>query len=211
MIRLCYAIPSWILFYILRVLLIILGWIVVPIVVAFKAYKKRPNSSVETVNYDFTWNWVNAVWGNYEDGIANDTYVKFESMFMRILYWSCFRNPVNNLRIAPYLSCKINPRDVRFIGSFGRCTKEISWHAYHLCKDLNPEGKFYRDIMKYDTKVPQWYFAWHGFYSCFYWTFMFRGQLRRLWIGWKIYPTDIYGVTEYRKYGAGFATQFKAI
>jgi hypothetical protein len=37
------------------------------------------------------------------------------------------------------------------------------------------------------------------------------GRLRRLWIGWKIKPTDIYGVTAYRADGAGYTTQFKVV
>lgn len=188
--RLSYHAPLWLTFLAFRVIMVIIGWVVIPIAALCRAYSSS-KSGGQTV-WHFTWKWM-FLWDNYEDGIANDTYVKFNSMFMRIVYWSCFRNPVNNLRIVPYLSCKIDPERVDFRGSFGgRESSEVA-------------------IRTYDTKVPQWFYCWQGLYSNFYWQFNAFGKLWRLWIGWKIYPTDIYGVTEYRKLGAGFATQFKRV
>ena len=189
--RLIYAVPSWILFtFLINLPLIIIGWVLVPIAAlcnAYESYQGFDGVGAPRVQYRFTWPFM-WVWDNYEDGIANDTYVKFDSMFMKIVYWSCLRNPVNNLRIVPYLSCKIEPKKVGFTGSYIGI-----------------------GIEKYDTKIPNWFFTWHGLYTSFWWQFNLFGKLRRLWIGWAIYPTDIYGVTKYRERGAGFKTQFKVI
>lgn len=182
MIRLIYAIPTWILFTGLYIILILAGWLAVPIAVVFKAYR-------ETVGkHHFTWP-IMYIWDNYEDGIAaGRQYKDYGALWKQIIYWSCLRNPVNNLRIVPILSCQIEPSKVRFVGSFTG-----------------------QDIYKYDTKIPHWFFAWQGLYSNLYIHFMLGGKLRRLWIGWKIFPTDIYGVTPYRAKGAGFALQFKVV
>lgn len=188
--RLVYAIPSWILFLVLRTICILLGWVLVPIAALCKAYKSEydPAKDLKKENpivYHFTWSLM-FIWDNFEDGIANDMYYKSDSLFKRIIYWSCIRNPANNLRVVPHLSCKIDPIRVRYIGNQS-------------------------DIYKYDTKIPQWFFAWQGVYSNLFYQFKIGSSLYRFWIGWKIFPTDIYGVTSYRKDGAGFATQFKKI
>lgn len=181
--------------------LLIIGWVMVPLAAICRAYEKTDDNLDKPADgpiYQFTWP-IMFVWGNYEDGIANRNYKQFDSMFMQIVYWSCIRNPVNNLRVMPILSCKIEPKRVEFIGSFGHL------HGNSMSKNLT------ETIKSYDTKIPQWFFAWHGLYSNFYWQFNLFGKLRRIWVGWKIYPTDIYGVTKYRESGAGFAQQFKVV
>lgn len=209
--RLIYAIPTWILFELLNIPLMLLGWILVPLAAACGAYEKtddNPTKPDDGPIYHFTWPFM-FLWDNYGDGIANTNYWKAPNLFLQIIYWSCLRNPTNNLRIVPYLSCKINPLNVRFIGSFGNCTSFEDW--IRLFTPMHDPSEEQISIAKYDTKVPQWFFCWQGIYSNFYWQYMLNGNLRRFWIGWKIFPTDIYGVTEYRKFGAGFALQNKVV
>ncbi len=169
-----------------------------PVMAGLKRYGALDLNDRVTWHFKDNFMWL---WDNYEDGIANDTYWKAPNMFLQIVYWSCLRNPVNNLRIVKFLSCHIKPEKVKFVGSFGH-TPSV------LMKD-NPV--IADSIYQYDTKIPQWFFAWQDFYSTFYWQFRFFKKLYRFWIGWKIYPTDIYGVTEYRKFGAGFTLQFKKV
>jgi hypothetical protein len=177
--------------------MIIIGWILVPIAATFKAYKKvhEPDGwGVPKDKYHFTWMllWP---WDNWEDGIADISLDQEDSLWWRIVYWSCIRNPVNNLRLVPFLSVKIKPEKVNWVGSYGN-------------------GNFINtpaETRSYDTKTKQWFFCWHGFYSNFYWQFNLFGQLMRFWIGWKILPKDVYGVEPYRKSGAGFAMQFKRV
>ncbi len=186
MYRLIWAIPTWVLMTALYVVLILVGWVVVPLVVLCAAYATTDGKS-----FHFTWPlmWL---WDNYEDGIAaGRQYKDCGALWKQIIYWSCIRNPVNNLRIAKYLSCKIDPKKIGY------------------------KGGPHNHPLRFDKKPPseEWFFAWQGIYTCLWWQFGFRGKIRRLWLGWKLYPEDIYGLSEnsYRKHGAGFALQFKVI
>ena len=198
--RILWGIISWMGFtFLINLPTILLGWILIPIAAAcgaYEAYQGHDGAGTPRVQYRFTWKFM-WLWDNEEDGIADKTYWVAPNMFLQILYWSCNRNPSHNLSNVPYLNCKIQPEKVRFVGSEGNKTDEKP-----------PKNNNY---MLYDTKIPQWFFAWQGPYSNFYWQFILNGKLRRFWIGWKIYPTDINGVTPYRKNGAGFATQWKAV
>lgn len=204
--RIIFAVPCWVIYQIVIFLpLVILGWFFVPLAAACSAYTVHikdisvDKSGIAIKKVHFTWDFM-WIWDNYEDGIANDSYVKFDSMFMRIVYWSCLRNPVNNLRIVPILSCKIVPSKVQFVGSFGDSSIK------YLPAD---------EVHKYDTKIPQWFFAWQNiWHSNFYWQFKAFKRLWRFWLGnAKIYPTDIYGVSvdSYRGKGAGPVAQFKRV
>jgi hypothetical protein len=195
------CVPTWVLFSLFRSVMILIGWILVPVAVWAGAYYNRPSRYYQKEILSFKWAFM-FPWGNEEDGIASgDWYYDAGSVDKQIIYWSCIRNPANNLRFVPLISCDIMPINVRFTGSFGE------WLGPSWSVSMPPST----EVRLYDTKVPQWFLAWHGIYSCWYWQFMFRGELRRLWVGWKIYPTDVYGVTEYRRHGAGFATQFKVV
>lgn len=189
--RLIYHIPIIVLAFLVRIIFIIIGWIVVPIAALSKAY-------VMTNGYDgagnprpifhFTWDFM-FPWDNIEDGIACDTYFKHKSMFLQIIHWSCIRNPANNLRSVPYLSCKIDPKRVRWIGG--------------------P----HKDPMLYDLKPPkqEWFYAYQGPYASLWWQYRsrFSYKIVRIWTGWAIYPSDVNGVTPYRQNGAGFKIQWK--
>jgi hypothetical protein len=166
-----------------------MGFVLIPIATICRAYTQEASYAKDgslRYKYHFRWKFM-FLWDNYEDGIcAGWQYYNTGNIGLQIIYWSCWRNPVNNLRITPILSCKIEPWRVGYEGNL-------------------------KNLYQYDTKIPQWFFAWHGVYTNFYWQFMFKGKLRRFWIGWKIFPTDIYGVTEYRRHGAGFAVQLKTV
>lgn len=200
--RLIYAIPSWVLFSVFRMLMILLGWVLVPIAALAGAYYSRHDEGKEKkgefpIVYHFTWGFMYP-WDNWDDGIANQMYGPshwFESLTWKIVYWSCFRNPANNLRLIPYISVKIDPNKIRHIGTFDH--------------DLS-----YESLKRYDQIKPHWYFCWHGFYSGFQAQFRFFGVIKRFRIGWKVEPKDRHGLSEmeaYRSKGAGFANQFKTV
>lgn len=196
MIRLVYFLPIWILFLTFRTAGILLGWILVPIAVLFGAYAEKYSPITNRTRLQFTWPFM-AWWGNPEDGILNrEMQDYFKSDKLQIIYWSCFRNPFNGIRYVPYLSCKIDPARVRFVGSFGDSDDNLSLE--HL--------------RQYDTHTVQWFLCWQGLYSNIFWQFRLFGVLKRLWIGnAKIMPFDVYGVTDHRKHSAGMVTQFKSV
>ena len=185
--RLIYSVPLWVIFFLFRTLLIAFGWILIPLAAACKAYtvhhdENKKAKGENPIVYHFSWKWM-WIYDNWEDGIANDMYEKKDSLFKQILYWSAMRNPVNNLRLVKYLSCSIEPKKVRWVGS----KKPVD----HF--DIKPQ-------------VPEWFFAWHGVYVCIWWQYRFFG-LRRLWVGWKIFPSDTIKVTGHRVKGAGFTSR----
>jgi hypothetical protein len=176
---------SWILFIALDLSLLLIGWVLVPIAAACRAYEMTDLNVSKPGDgpiYHFTWRFM-WLWDNKIDGIANINYKKCSSLFWQILYWYN-RNPVSNLRFVKYLSFKISPEKINFIGSANCIPESIA-------------------------KRPHWFLCWHGPYSCFYW----RGASREFLIGWKAYPKDIYGLNEnsYRLESTGFGSQFKRI
>lgn len=191
MLRFIYAPFVWMTFFFLRLVFILLGWVMVPIAAMLGAYHMTdPNidKPADGPIYHFKW-WIMGPWDNFEDGIANRNYKKFDSMFMRIVYWSCLRNPTGGLRTMPYYTCKIDPKRIGYDTDLLRVSES---------KD----------------KFPHFFFCWQGFYTCFFWQFITPwGNLRRLWIGHKIIPRDSEGIkeTDYRFRGAAFTTQFKKI
>ncbi len=190
----------------LILLLILLGWIVIPIAVLFEAYAITGVTNHGGDKWGFTWRWVDYIFGNREDGICEGWQYrkKRHSVPNQIIYWSCLRNPAGGLRWIPYLSCKIKSHEVYFFGSFCKFQPEHHETEVHL-------NTFWQSqIERYDTRESQWFFAYCGWYSNFFWQFNLFG-IRRLWIGWKIMPADIYEVSAYRREGAGFALQFKRV
>ncbi len=137
------------------------------------------------------------IWGNEEEGIGYYGDPEW-SLAKRILYSEIIRNPANNLRFVKYISLKIDPDKVNFIGSLG--TRE---------DDLSDEVLKSYD----DDKTLFWSLTWCGLYSNIRSHFKLLGRTYRFWLGWKIYPGDMNGVPEWdhRIARAGFATQFKRI
>lgn len=198
LLRLIYFIPIWALFTIVAVPFVVLGLVVIPISLLRKDIEFRQSKYflklITAWGSRLMW-----LWGNEEDGLDKNGELKD-----RIFYWTALRNPVNNHRFVKYVGCRINPDRVRFIGSYGSVTRFLGFTP-------SKESEFYLGINRYDTKTPQWFLAWQGIYSNFYLQFAINRKLYRAWVGWKIFPTDIFGVTPYRKYGAGFVYQLKRV
>lgn len=202
--RILISIVPWALMFTLTTFLIMVGWVIIPIAAVCRAFESSRSNrdGREIVKWSAPLIWL---WGNDEDGVLGGRqYKDFKSDILQAIYWTALRNPVNNLRFVPKLSCKINPMKVRFEGTFASDYERGDIR-------VDPTELKIR-IKMHDTKVPHWFFAWQGIYSNFYWQFNLFG-LRRFWIGWKIYPTDIYGIvsTNYRYHGTGFAIQFKRV
>lgn len=192
MIRLIFHIPINLILLIINVFFIIFGWIVIPLALLFKAYDYRKSKYWDYEILDWTWPFMK-VYSNEEDGLDNQNRgyygIKKEwPLWRKIIAFSLIRNPASGLRWIPYVSCMIDPKKVDFIGN-------------------------YKEAMDYDQKPPraEWFYCWCGLYSCIWIQFKFRKSMYRLWIGQAVYPSDIFGVTEYRKYGAGFKIQLKRI
>lgn len=133
-------------------------------------------------------------WGNDEDGIdglrggSPDNYwwrdkTEDVSLEWRILWWSCWRNPVNNLRFVRPFGFVIDPDMIEFRGN-----------------SVDPRASYALERRNW------WAFTWHGIYAGLW--VIYRGYKFR--IGWNILPKDRDGMSEddYRSKGAGFKLQF---
>jgi hypothetical protein len=201
MIRLLYSIPLYLLFVVFNTITIILGWVLIPPMAVLYKYTTKEQISIingrVVINWRYKFMWP---WSNEEDGVlAGEEFIGYPNA-IRIIYWSAFRNPSNNLRFIKALSCLIDPNKVKWIGNTPKTLcgfNLLMWSPYAYDSDE------YRFVC----------FTWCGIYSNLRIQFKMRSKIWRFWIGWKIYPHDKYGIPEnnYRYYGAGFATQLKRI
>lgn len=180
---------SWVCMILLDMPLELLGWAIIPPLSYSGAYHTRQSKYFNKTIVAWDNPIVDAIYGNEEDGILNGRqYSDWGADWKQIVYWTALRNSTNNLRfgVQPF-SFILDPKKIKSVGSM----QDNPWN--------------------YDTAKPQWFFVSHGLYSCFYAEFMLFGSLRRFYIGWALYPTDVNGVTSYRANGVGFKLQFKKI
>ena len=189
--RLLWDIPVIVGFFLLiKLPLIIIGWLVIPSCAVLRVYdwrKSRVNDKT-ILAWSPSWMWI---WGNEEDGILNGE--QFDDMgneILQIIYWSAWRNPANNLRYVPYLGAELNKDRVRYVGTFGSSA---------AAADL------------YDSKTPLWFYCWDDVYANVYILFSLLGSLYKFRIGWKVFPTYIKGIPAGRLPRAGFAAQLKRV
>jgi hypothetical protein len=141
---------------------------------------------------------VNAIWGNDEDGIDGlplmsvtsqivqprqawwgDT-TKDWSRWHRIFVWSALRNSTANLRFLPFFGLLIDPTLLKF------------------SKKVRADGS------------TAWWLGWQGYHASFRW---YYSKTRCFWIGWKILPADLKITGHFlpdsdgRSTGVGFAFQ----
>lgn len=186
------AVLTWPLLFLFRILLIFLGWLMVPIALLFRAYDSYPTEK-ENVNDEYRiyyWTWkIMAPWQNHTDGFYCTNYFNY-GFFFTSLIWSCLRNPTNGLRRLKYYSAMPDPKKIELIGSYS--------------KD---------ELYKYKQRTPHYWLIRQNIYVSFFWQFTIFKKLFRIWLGHKIDPRDLEGryLTDYRSEGASFVTQFKPI
>ena len=173
----------------------LVGFVVIPILLAFKAYRYRETKVYTDGRMVLSfpdWAWI---WNNEEDGVdgiaqtatmrrpfKNDAWnVKMSKATprTRIWQWAALRNPANNLRFTWPIRLKINPAKLHY-RVFGPLDQYKGINGWFIWQGL-------KSGLRLDYK--QW----------------------RFWIGWKIKPFDAGGIekTDYRYPGAGLAIQFK--
>lgn len=131
--RFIFSAITWLLFIsCIQLPAILIGWILVPLAAAAKAYEPYEGfdgAGTPRVQYRFTWPFM-WLFGNEEDGVADNTYSKHTNMFLRIVSWSANRNPANNLRYVKYLSFRITPEKVQYVRGQNWF---LCWHGIYSC------------------------------------------------------------------------------
>lgn len=192
--RLIIASPFWIIMLPIRTIFILLGWVIVPLAVLLRRYEVIATWKGQE-RYKFKDSWIDKVWGNWEDGIAaGRQYHDTGSVPLQIIYWSCLRNPVNNMRTLRPFAVHVDGRHVDYIG------KPFTNPRDYDRKDANG---LYPD---------QWYLVWQKLQYGLYIVRSFGpfGR-RRLWLGWKLFPENQNGPTPYQSRGVGFTLQFRRL
>ena len=145
------------------------------------------------------------------------------------------RNPSNNLRFIKALTCQLDPNKIKFKHTYpktfdgerivGFYKDDIVFegthmkYAYLLDDDrvrfisLVWQGIFSNFRIHFKMYTPDFEFKWILKYIPIPISVNISPKIWRFWVGWKIYPHDKLGISanNYRKFGAGFATQFKRI
>ena len=188
MYRLIWAMPSWLSFALFALFLDLIGLIIIPILLITKSY--GPKYSHKFKHYYQGFPWLFYIWSNEEDGVLGskqyaERYPAWSTL-RRGFTWSAIRNSTNNLRFLPILSLQIDPKKIKYIGNLSQA-------------------------VDYESKTSEyWYFCWHGPYSCYRTQYRRKDKLIEFWIGWKLWPADIHGVSQsVRRHGAGFAMQWR--
>ena len=167
-------------FVAMRFILIALGAVVVPIALLFR--KEVEGSEVPGgTKYMPDWNWKLIllpkwawIWSNESDGMLGDKRGYWGKIrkndpesFLSMYIWAAFRNPVNNLRYVPLVSCLVNKcTDIKCVGREDVADK-VGGAGWNVVWGVTP------------TKFP-----YPGFYMVKMWGD--TGKCLRIRIGWKL-------------------------
>jgi len=156
--------------FIIQVFFIIIGPIVVGLALLFNRIEPfDPISKASRPNHRFKDKWINAIWGNDDDGIDGDIYyllvhVNGKRNFWTRFNWTVLRNPVHNLG----LKLGFNGIAVRHIGfrkgfKKSECVTKIYNNDYNNCLDSKPNrtGFEYTEVYKKNGKMyPMYRLRW---------------------------------------------------
>lgn len=189
--------PLTFLFYgIIKLVLTVLGLVLIPLAILFKAYKKRPSLFPENGNILlFSWPFMQ-LYNDEEAGILAGEEFPNAPLWWKIFYGAAIRNPVNGLRFVSWLNPIPEPYKVKFISSFGTHKSTLTYDELY---NKEEHGIF-------------WYFCWYKCYANIRIQFFITNELQlRIWIGYKIYPSNKYKLPNYQKYGVQATAQIRTL
>jgi hypothetical protein len=199
--RILLAIPGWIAYLIPMTLLILLGFLIVPIAALSRSYSYRESDRyVKRSTLQFPdWLWL---YNNEEDGIdgaANgfwpSPFTGRWAAFKQIVAWSAWRNSVGNARWVPFFGMTIaDPKDmVVYLPELIRL-QVGSGGAQAVWNDYRKTGPYLaRYGWRFELRFP-WNRTAGGIPNV-------ATDIRYCWIGWRIAQQDTPNT------GVGFAFQ----
>jgi hypothetical protein len=198
------SLPSYIIVFLLKAIFVILSPFLVGLAIIFNAHIKTKSPYFDKEVELFTWS-IMKPYQNYEDGIDAGLEFPTAPKWVRILYWTVIRNPVNGFRWLPLVSTKIDPSKIKYIliNESGTFT-ENSKLSRSVIDDYE-EGRIYPNFI---------YFVRQGWYSNFRAEFRIGKNVIRFWIGnFKGYPSHTKGIFshDYQFYGSGPVFQLKRV
>ena len=170
--HLALAALQWTTLIILRLALILLGIPIVALAIPFRRAAVSASGGREIVNLP-RWAWL---WGNDFDGLLGDKRgwwadntpfgVAVDS-YLAMWWWAAVRNPVNNLRFVPGITCPVSDCTVEYRGNY-------------VVEDKPGQGGFQFVIARKQSSI------WYGLYWVHEWSAT-RAFVVRL--GYKIKPS----------------------
>ncbi len=215
-------VAAWILEAFVGACLWLLGWPVVLTLTARSAWIMRPSRffvdpfGAPRLLFQWAPRWAWLIYGNDEDGIDGSPgfIVAYRHLprWFRVLVWSAWRNPVNNLRFVFPFGIRINPARVR---AFGNCEDADDWNGdrtlwtfayqgpfagFHVRTRFIPDRRIsitWRRVLGVPLPVRLQLIPWRTFVNAR--------------IGWKLKPRDVRGVpaADYRSKGCGTGLQLQ--
>jgi len=162
--------------------LLILGTVIVPIQLLLMDPNKYIKESLINKGmpiYVFPYKWMDELFGNHEDGLAPEWWWEKKGKDKSFWYVAITWFYRNSIRNMSFWP---------IVGTLPIINK-IEWIGSDAYP--NPVGK-------------TCFIVWMGYYSGF---LIQTKNNNGLWIGWKIYPKDRFGIADYRHYGIGPDTQ----
>lgn len=169
--HLALAALQWTALFIIRLALILLGLPIVALAIPFRRLGSSASDGRAIANLP-RWAWL---WGNDFDGLLGDKRgwwadntpfgVAVDS-FLAMWWWAAVRNPVNNLRFVPGVSCPI-----------GECS--TTYRGNYIVEDKPGLGGFQFVIARRRSS------AWYGLYWVHEWSTTRAFVIR---LGYKIKP-----------------------
>lgn len=101
--KLIFIVP---LLFVVQLVLMLLGFVVVPLALLFRSVETKNDctNTTSNPNHKFADDWVDGIWGNDDDGIDGDIYylknhTHGKINFMTRFNWVLLRNPVHNFSL----------------------------------------------------------------------------------------------------------------
>lgn len=170
---------------------ILLAFVFVPLMLLFRQVRQEDESGF----YYIKPHWIDAIWGNDEDGVAGPLIVTDNTspslrrwiermvgkpLWYRVISWSCQRNPASNLRYARWWGLYLVRDEMEVLGN-----SDNPWDDYKrmigIETDPTDRPTFVRDVF--------WCWARQGLKAGIWAIWPKRdNRFAILRLGWKVYP-----------------------
>jgi len=153
-----YMIVSWILMLVIRIPLMLMGFVIVPIGLLFKVEDESTIKPFSDSRWNTDRNWMLVtlpkilwIWSNDRDGALGDKRGWWDANcksgnardFFSMYHWMAIRNPVNNMRFVKGISCNASlGKTERLLGQ-DIVKDKVGFSGFQLLKNTGPTFRYY--------------------------------------------------------------------
>lgn len=116
-----FALGQWITLLTIRLVLIVLGWLIVAAAIPFRKLARSASDGRPILTLP-SWAWL---WSNDLDGLTGDKRLWWHANapfglgahhWFSMWVWAAWRNPANNMRLVPGISCPVSECSITYAG-----------------------------------------------------------------------------------------------